>query len=195
VFEYCDLPSYSNSIGSVILLNRDSTIIDQVDYEESWHFRLIDDKKGKSLERISASGPSNESSNWQTASETIGFGTPGLKNSQNFEADIDGSFTIDPKVFSPDNDGYQDFAIFSYDLPEPGMMGSIYIFDEHGRQVREFVNNHYFDQRGEFKWDGLRDDGTKCAVGRYIVMIDIISPSGTVNRIQKRKVIVIASRI
>lgn len=194
-FAYCNLPSYPNSSGSVLVINQDNIVVDRVDYQESWHFRLIDDKKGKSLERISASGFSNESSNWQTASETIGFGTPGLKNSQNFEADIDGSFTIDPKVFSPDNDGYQDFAIFSYDLPEPGMMGSIYIFDENGRQVREFVNNHYFDQRGELKWDGLRDDGSKCAVGRYIVLVDIFSPAGTVKRINQRSVVIIASRL
>lgn len=194
-FLHCDLPSYPNSSGSVIAVSEMDEVIDRVDYDEKWHFRLIDDKKGKSLERIRAAGPSNEASNWQTASETVGFGTPGVKNSQNFEADLDGAINIEPPVFSPDNDGYQDFAMFIYDLPEPGMVGSIFIFDEHGRQVREFVNNHYFDQKGELKWDGIRDDGSKCSVGRYIVIFDIYSPTGNTKRINQRKIVVVATRL
>jgi hypothetical protein len=188
------LPSYSNSTGTVILLSPSDSILDSVSYDENWHFRLIDDKKGKSLERISPLGPSNDPSNWQTASETVGFGTPGLSNSQYFLTGSEGTISIEPKIFSPDNDGYQDFCLFIYDLPETGMVGSIFIFDEHGRQVREFVNNHYFDQRGELKWDGIRDDGTKCSVGRYIIVFDIFSPQ-TGTKIAHKQVIVVAARI
>lgn len=188
------LPTYSNSTGDVVLLSPADSILDWVPYEEKWHFRLIDDKKGKSLERISPAGPSDNASNWQTASETAGFGTPGLRNSQYFIAGGEGVITLDPKIFSPDNDGYQDFCIFRYDLPETGMVGSIFIFDEHGRQVREFVNNHYFDQRGELKWDGIRDDGTKCSVGRYIVVVDIFGPQ-TGARVANKQVVVIAARL
>lgn len=194
-FIYCDLPAYSNGEGSVLLLDDSGGIIDRVDYLEDWHFRLLDDKKGKSLERISSSGKSNDASNWQTASETIGFGTPGLKNSQNFEANADGGFSVEPKVFSPDNDGFEDFVMLVYDLPEPGMVGSIHMYDENGRKVRTLVNNHYFDQRGELKWDGLNEDEQKCPTGRYIVVFEVYSPTGTAQNISARKVVVVASRL
>jgi hypothetical protein len=193
-FLQCELPSYPNASGSVILLNSVNEVLDRVDYSEKWHFRLIDDKKGKALERIQAKGESSSASNWQTASETVGFGTPGIRNSQQLASMNATVFTIDPAVISPDNDGYQDFALIQYDLPESGMVGTILIVDEQGRHVRELVNNHYFDLSGTLKWDGLRDDGSKCAVGRYILLFDVYSYSGG-SRIQQRKVVVVATKL
>ena len=49
-------------------------------------------------------------SNWHSASSPVGYGTPGYKNSQYSEISIqDETFTVDPPVFTPDNDGVSDF--------------------------------------------------------------------------------------
>jgi flagellar hook assembly protein FlgD len=155
---------------------------------------LLDDEKGKSLERINPSGPSNNPDNWQTASETVGWGTPGIQNSQFLNPQALGQFSIDPTVISPDNDGFEDFAIFTYDLPEVGMLGKISIYDENGRPVRELVNNFYFDLAGELKWDGLDDSGVKCRIGRYLVVFEAFSAQ-TGTTINFRKAVVVAGRI
>lgn len=193
-FIHCNLPTYANASGSVLLVNNNNMVIDSVSYYERWHFRLIDDRKGKSLERINPSTTSNNPDNWQTASETVGWGTPGIQNSQYLNSQALGQFNITPTVISPDNDGFEDFAILSYELPEIGMLGSIKIYDENGRMVRELVNNFYFDQAGELKWDGLNDDAIKCRIGRYLVIFEAFSiQTGAV--ISIKKAVIIAGRV
>lgn len=193
-FVHVNLPTYANASGNVYLMNDQNIAIDSVSYSERWHFRLLDDRRGKSLERINPSGPSNNADNWQTASQSMGWGTPGVQNSQFLNPQAQGVFAITPTVISPDNDGFDDFAIMSYELPEIGMLGSIKIFDENGRPVRELVNNFYFDQSGELKWDGLNDSGIKCRIGRYLVLFEAFSiQTGTT--LSFRKALVIAGKV
>lgn len=193
-FIHCNLPTYANSSGNVLLVSPNNIVVDSVSYDERWHFRLVDDNKGKSLERINPSAISNNPDNWQTASETVGWGTPGIQNSQYLNAQAFGQFSISPTVISPDNDGFDDFAIMSYVLPEISMLGSIKIFDENGRPVRELVNNFYFDQQGELKWDGLDDNGIKCRIGRYLVLFDALSiQTGT--KINLKKAVIIVGKV
>ncbi len=193
-FVYCNLPTYSNSDGNVLLIDPNSVVIDSVSYLEKWHFTLISDKKGKSLERINPNGPSNNADNWQTASENSGWGTPGIQNSQYLNPQAQGQFSVEPSVISPDNDGFEDFAILTYALPEPGMVGTIKIYDENGRPVRELTNNYFFDQSGELKWDGLDDNGTKCRVGRYLILFEVYSTQ-TGTTLAFKKVVVIATKL
>ena len=71
-FIQTDLPTYSNEEGTVYLI-ANGIVIDDVTYSDDWHFQLLDDEDGKSLERIEPSGESNNASNWHTAAEAIGF--------------------------------------------------------------------------------------------------------------------------
>ncbi len=188
------LPTFANAEGNVYLLSETSMVVDSLSYSEKWHFRLIDDRKGKSLERINPFGPTQNQDNWQTASETVGWGTPGIQNSQYLNPQALGAFTIQPTVISPDNDGFEDFAFFKYELPELGMLGTIKIYDEQGRMVREYLNNHYFDQSGELKWDGLDDNGIKCRIGRYVVIFSATAiQSGST--LSFKKAVVIAGKV
>jgi len=193
-FVYCNLPTYSNSDGNVVLIDPNNTVIDSVSYLEKWHFTLISDEKGKSLERINPNGLSNSAGNWQTASENSGWGTPGIQNSQYLNPQAQGQFSVEPSVISPDNDGFEDFAIFTYALPESGMVGNIKIFDENGRPILELVNNYFFAQSGELKWDGLDNNGTKCRVGRYLISFDVFS-SQTGTTLAFKRVVVVAAKL
>ena len=47
-------------------------------------------------------------------------------------------FKVETEVFSPDNDGYEDVAIFSYNVNASGMVGSVVIYDKNSRIIKKF---------------------------------------------------------
>lgn len=173
------LPSWPDDNGSVILLNNQGKIIDELDYSHKWHFALVDDEEGVALERIDDSKPSNDAGNWTSAASSTGFGTPTYQNSQ-FRADLvaQGEVTITPKMFSPDNDGFEDFAFVSFQFPEPGYVANVSIFDAAGRLVRVLQRNTTAAARGNFRWDGLNDKQQKVTMGTYIIYTDIFNLKG-----------------
>ena len=105
-------------------------------YKDDWHFKLIDNAEGVSLERIDPSGISQDENNWHSAASTAGYGTPTYKNSQyKLLTAIDATIQATPKVFSPDNDGRDDITTIQYEVTESGYIANITIFDAAGRVV------------------------------------------------------------
>jgi hypothetical protein len=76
------MPTYSNDEGRCVLLNKDGKRFDQFDYTDRMHYPLLDNKDGVSLERIDFNRPTDDASNWTSASSTSGYGTPTYQNSQ-----------------------------------------------------------------------------------------------------------------
>ncbi len=140
---------------------------------------MLDNKQGISLERINYNKPTNQPSNWTSAASTVGFGTPGYQNSQ-FRADLQaqGSITINPKMFSPDNDGFEDVALIEFIFSEPGYVINITIFDAAGRPVKVLQRNTTAAAKGYFRWDGLDDKQQKVPAGTYIIYTDIFNLEG-----------------
>jgi hypothetical protein len=173
------LPSFSDDEGDVIALNFQGAVIDEVKYKDDWHFKLIDNAEGVALERIDPSGPSQDQTNWHSAASTAGYGTPTYKNSQyRLLNTINAGIEINPKVFSPDNDGRDDIATIQYEVSEPGYVANITIFDAAGRPVRNLVRNGTLGIKGYWNWDGLDDKGLKLPVGTYIVFTEIFNLQG-----------------
>lgn len=188
------LPSYPNTNGTVVLLNEQGTVVDEVPYSEKWHFDLITNREGISLERIDPSGPSNNPSNWHSAASTAGYATPGYKNSQFLQANRSNiKIEVLPKVFSPDGDGYDDFAIINYNVNEPGYVANITIFDAAGRPVKQLARNNLMGVTGSWKWDGLDDKGSKLPIGTYIIFAELHNLQGKKEQI--KKTIVLARRL
>ncbi len=130
------MPSFPDDKGNVIILNAQGNVLDEVKYSEKWHFALITNNEGVSLERIDYNAPSLQS-NFHSASTSNGYGTPGYKNSQfRIDEQVQGEVTISPQIFSPDNDGTDDFATLNFNFTEPGYVTNITIFDASGRPVR-----------------------------------------------------------
>lgn len=188
-----DLPTWNNDSGTVYLLSA-LTILDKVSYTDDWHFRLLDDLDGKSLERIDPSGPSSNGSNWHTAAESLGFGTPGRVNSQYYPVLSNGTFSYNSETVSPDSDGFEDVLQVNYEMNETGYLGTFTIFDDRGREIATVFKSELLAVSGSFKWDGVRDDGTKATIGTYVGLFEAFDVSGGLTYTE-RKAFVVAGKI
>ncbi len=179
MFEMESLPSFSNSEGSVVLLDKDAVELQRFDYEESDHLDLLVSFKGVSLERINFTLPVNDGSSWTSAAESVGFATPGYQNSQYSPlGSSSGNFELENKLFSPDNDGFQDLLMINYSLDTPGFIATITIYDSRGRVVKDLKQNFLLGTEGTITWDGVSNKGTKARIGPHIVFIDIFDQNG-----------------
>lgn len=173
------MPSYPDDKGTVVLLDITGKIIDELKYDAKWHFALVDNDEGISLERIDPNKPTNDANNWTSAASTVGYGTPTYLNSQ-YRADLQaqGDIQITPPIFSPDNDGHEDFAMINFTFPEPGYVANITIYDAAGRPIRALQKNATCAAKGSFKWDGLNDKQLKVPIGIYIIYTEIFDLKG-----------------
>ena len=195
------MPSYSNDKGYVILCRVDSSIIDEIPYDDDWHFPLISNKEGVALERINyddttvdnlSTAVNEQAANWHSAASSVGYGTPTYKNSQyRIDAGVQGTIKTSPDIISPDNDGMDDFLTIDYNFPEPGYMGNITIFDATGRRVRQLQRNALLGTKGYFRWDGLGEQNAKLTVGIYVVYTEVFNLQG---KSKKYKNVVVLAR-
>jgi hypothetical protein len=173
-----DLPTYPNDSGTVYLMTADTTIIDYFHYDDDFHFALLSTNDGKSLERITFGGGMNNPSNWHTASENVDWGTPGYLNSQAAMPVAIGDVSIEPQLFSPDNDGYNDLVIINFDLADTDNVLDVLIYDNQGRLIRLLEDNYFIGQTGILTWDGINDSGEKAAIGSYIILVSVKNSNG-----------------
>jgi lamin tail-like protein/CHU domain-containing protein len=179
MIELSSLPSLPDDDGIVVLLNTNQTVIDELHYSSKWQLALISDASGVALERIDYTKPTQNANNWASAASTAGFGTPTYQNSElKPDQQLKGEINISPKIFSPDNDGYEDYCFINYQVPAPGYIANITIYDAAGRVVRTLANNATLALSGSFKWDGLDDKQQKLPVGIYIIITQIFDLTG-----------------
>ena len=185
------MPSYSDDKGNVLLLNNTGAMVDALSYDQKWHFALIDNREGVALERINPNASTNNKDNWTSAAKDAGYGTPTSQNSQ-FRQDlqVQGEVTVTPEVFSPDNDGFDDFLTISYRFPQNGYVMNVTVFDASGRPVRALQRNALCGQTGSFRWDGLNDKFGKLPLGPYIIFTEIFNLEGKVKRFKNQVVLV-----
>lgn len=184
------LPSMPDDKGGVQLVGSQGEVLDEVAYQENWHFKLLSDREGVALERIDVHGLSQYNGNWHSAASTAGYGTPGYKNSQGWEAAVDTeNILVTPLLFSPDNDGMDDLLFIRYHLNEPGFVASIHIFDREGKPVRTLVEKALLGKEGMWSWDGLDYAGHALSAGTYIIFIETFNLSGKRQAIKKAVVL------
>lgn len=173
------LPSYPNTAGTVTLSDKSLQVIDWLNYSDTWHYPLLNSNDGVSLERLNPNAPTQDKNNWHSAAQTVGFGTPGYKNSQAINiSSISDQFKITPEVFSPDQDGWDDVLTIQYNLSQPGFIATLKIFDAHGRYVQTLANNELLGTDGYFTWDGINADGSKARIGIHFIWVELIDPNG-----------------
>ncbi len=173
------IPSMNNESGSFVLLDQALNLIDQVRYLEDWHHGFLKDFKGVSLERLNPDWPSLQQDNWSSAAEYVGFGTPGLRNSQYQEEILSNKrFALLSESFSPNNDGNQDLLIVQYDFDKPGYILSASVFDVKGRLQRKILVDEHLPISGQIIWDGESDRAFILPMGIYIIHFEYFHPYG-----------------
>jgi hypothetical protein len=180
------LPSMPDDRANIMVVDRDGHPVDSIAYDEQHHSRLIRDREGVSLERISMTAPSFEPSNWRSAAESAGYATPGYSNSNSREQhdEVVDHVVITPEVISLSS--VENFATVHYQFEEPGNFVSCRVVDTQGHMVKEIANNLSVGYEGFLRWDGDRNDGTRARAGYYIVLLDYFNATGTAHSIRKR---------
>ena len=184
------MPSFNDDKSSVLILNAQGDVVDELKYDEKWHFSLITNREGVALERIDYNAPTQSQENWHSAATSVGYGTPTYKNSQyKINDQLQGEITTTPEIVSPDNDGMDDFATVNYSFPQPGYLANITIFDAAGRVVRNLQRNALCGIRGSFRWDGLGEKNQQIATGIYIIYTEVFNLDGKKKRFKNTMVV------
>jgi hypothetical protein len=186
IFEVGSLPSMSDDDGHLILYNRELDKIDEVFYNDNMHYSLLVENEGVSLEKIRPDGVSSERSNWHSASESSGWGTPGTHNSSFVnELTVNDNVILSSTKISPDSDGNEDFLVIDFNLKGLGNIISVTIFDETGTFVRRLADNLLAGPDTLITWDGNSGDGKLVRTGIYIVFIEMFNSFGKVQKWKK----------
>ncbi|MBK6965612.1 MAG: lamin tail domain-containing protein [Bacteroidales bacterium] len=184
------LPSFSNEEGTVVLLTPLLTVVDEFSYYAGLHFALLNSTDGVSLERVNFDLPASEPGNWHSASQNVGFATPGYQNSQFMRPPDSGDeIVITPEIFSPDNDGYNDLLGITCNFSEPGYSVTIRIFDSNGRLIRMLVKNEPAGTSNQYTWDGITEAREKAPIGIYIIHVEVFNLSGKLKEFKKPAVL------
>lgn len=176
-----NLPALINGEGSVVLLNQSGGILDELHYSDGLHVGIAGNTRGISLERLQADGRTQDKYNWHSAAATVKYATPGYPNSQQLPVvALPGSLTVQPAVFSPDNDGLEDLAVVRYNFPVPGYIINVTIFDAEGRPVRYLEKNTLLPASGYMTWDGRGESNRGLVTGIYIIFAEAFNTDGAV---------------
>lgn len=191
IFVVDDLPSFNDDEGTIALIDQNNHAIDFFSYTDDYHAVSLKDDEGVSLERISASALTNDAANWQSASSTSGFATPGYVNSNARGETLADKVKVEPEMFEPVN-GQPSFTQIHYNFDVGGYVANVRILDAQGREIKQVANNSTLGTTGFFRWEGDTNDGSKARTGYYIVWMEVFNADGKVEAFRKR--VVVASR-
>lgn len=170
----CDsLPSLNNESGVIFLTDIALRKIDRLAYDKGMHHSGLSSTEGVSLERLDFNRRTQDAGNWHSAASTAGFATPGYQNSQSGFDVSSIEISIMPEVFSPDNDGFNDFAEISIPTGIPEQRINIFIYNANGQIVKHLIDNELCGSENTFRWDGDDDNGNLLPSGMYLVKVQL----------------------
>ncbi len=177
-----NFPSMNIDAGYIGIFSNGNSI-DEFQYTDDFHFKLLNDTKGISLEKINPGFNAMSRSSWHSSSTVDGFATPGYRNSQYTEmVASDKSVTVTPEIFSPDNDGYDDYVTFSVKAGTPGYLSNFWIYNAYGQVVFDNSINNLTGTSEIFRWDGIDATGNRAPVGIYVAVIELFNLTGTIKK-------------
>lgn len=179
-------PTLSNSGGTIHLLNKEYEHVDKFTYAESMHYSLLQSVDGVSLERMHFDAPTQDNSNWKSAAESAGWGTPGYQNSQFSELAVtDDALQITPELFSPDNDGIDDYAEIYCRFEDPENRVTATVYNRQGQKIKVLANNQFCGYEERYIWDGTADNGSAQGNNIYVVKVDWWNMNGKHRSLKK----------
>ncbi|MEO0215938.1 MAG: gliding motility-associated C-terminal domain-containing protein [candidate division WOR-3 bacterium] len=83
-----------------------------------------------------------------------------------------GELSLSPVIFTPNNDGKNDYLQIDYRLPEPGGKLLIAVFDARGKRFCDIFKKESVEEtKGTCFWSGEKE-GVKAQTGMYIVYLE-----------------------
>lgn len=194
IVEKPDLFILPDDGGIIALMDKGSQTIDEVGYNDYMHDEMLTSTDGVSLERADADEPSDDPRNWHSAATTAGYSTPGVQNSTAKMPEMEREeITLFPDVFSPDDDGVDDFVTLNLKLPEQGEMASVSVYDLYGKKIRTIISGALLGSDESLVWDGRGNDDHLADMGIYIVYVELITHKGQVKKY--KKVVTLAKKL
>lgn len=185
----CDsLPPYANSHGAVHLTDLSLNHLDRFEYDEKMHYKMLTSTDGVSLERVRYECDTQDDQSWKSASANVNFGTPGYENSQMSSALLEkNDLTVQPEIFSPDNDGFDDYTEIFCTFSDLENRLSLSVYTSQGLLVRKLKDNVLCGSEMYSVWDGTDDNGNLVTPGLYVVKVTFWNHQG--KRWNKQKVV------
>lgn len=188
-----NLPNLPNEGGFLQLYQPNQILLDAMTYSPSMHFKLLPSIEGVSLERLSFQVPSSFADNWHSASAQFQYATPTQTNSMQLKIEAaTNELRIEPAVFSPDADAFNDLLQIHYRISQLTNFTSLNIYNLQGTLVKTLANAYWGANQGLWIWDGLNNDGNAVPEGFYLVKLDVFTPDGRIDTI--RKTVVLTNR-
>jgi hypothetical protein len=95
---------------------------------------------------------------------------------------------------APEEDGFEDFCVFHYNLLLMSSTMNVKIYDIKGRLIRRLVNGEFAGSQGDIIWDGLDDNKQRARIGIYVVFLEAVDrSSGKV--ITAKAAVVVATKL
>ncbi len=180
-------PSLNNDMDDLRLLGPSFAVYDHVNYTADWYGRDVE--RGISLEKINPGFDGQFAQNW-AASVSESGSTPGDINSVNIDVQkSESALEIEPNPFSPDSDGFEDFAVIRFVLEVETAFANLRIFDLRGRLIRFLANGVPVASQGQFIWDGKDDEGRIARIGAYICYFQALNTERRVSQEFKKTII------
>jgi hypothetical protein len=177
-----ELPSFNDDAGSVVLLNDQGVVLDELSYADDWHYVLLRNTEGVALERIDLLAATQQAANWHSAAAPF-YGTPGRRNSQSRLTETNTRWVwLSQDVLSYGLVGSYDFVLIHYALPQAGYTGRVAFYDLQGRLIHWIVPQALCGTKGFFRWDGLITNRQRVPAGSYVLWVEFVSPTGDIRR-------------
>lgn len=87
------------------------------------------------------------------------------------------TFTASNGVLSPNGDGRKEAADLSFTASEP-VWADVHVFNSGGTSVRLLADESELKTTATYRWDGLRDDGTRLPDGLYNARLTVTDEAG-----------------
>lgn len=183
LFEIAKLPILANTSSTLVLFRAsDGAVIDEVAYSSKWHASSVKNQKGVALERIDPEADTQMPANWTSAAASVGYGTPGYRNSQSGINTPDSNPDQTTGIQSPEWNSSSSTYTINYYLDQPGYNCRAFVYNTAGQCVAQIANHQLLGLSGQLTWDGSSLSGNRLRSGVYIFYAEIYHISGTVKR-------------